>query len=82
MNELTLTQLATVAGLAYTLWQFSGARAGQAAELAELRTRVQALENQAQAWRRVERNVSDIMTALARLEERLTALDAKIDQGR
>ena len=83
MNELTLTQLAGAVGLAYTLWQISGSRAQQAAELAELRTKVSALEahraDTDRAWARVEANVNNIATLLGRLEERLEALSQKID---
>jgi len=82
MNELTLTQLGTLAGLMYTLWQFANAKAQQVAEIADLKARLGALENQAKAQdaviMRIERSVNSLVTTMARLEERLTALDEKL----
>jgi len=82
MTELTLTQLGTLAGLIYTLWQFTNAKAQQVAEVAELKARLNTLENQAKAQdaviMRIEQNVNKLVTAVARLEERLTALDQKL----
>jgi len=84
MNELTITQLTGIVGIAYSLWQISGARASHAAEIAELRTKVSALESgagdTARTLTRIEENVTQISTTLARLEERLTALDQKIER--
>lgn len=84
MNELTITQLGTVIGLLYTLWQFTQAKSAQVAEVADLKARLNILENQMQSHDegliRIERSVNKLVTAVARLEERLTALDAKISQ--
>lgn len=83
MNELTLTQLGTVVGLLYTLWQFSQAKSAQIAEIAGLSARMTSIERnyatQEQAVIRIERSVNQLVTAVARLDERLTALDTKLD---
>lgn len=82
MSELTLTQLATLAGLVFTLWQFTNAKAKQYAEITELKTRLTQLEAQAKSQDaviiRIEQNVNKLVTAVARLEERITALDEKL----
>ena len=82
MNELTLTQLATVVGLGYTLWQISGSRAQQAAELAEMRTKLAHLEqnvaNSERAWSRTEEKLNNIATLLGRLEERIESLSSRL----
>ena len=84
MNELTITQLGTFVGLAYTLFQFSQAKANHVAQVAEIKARVNALEgqmkNQEQLINRIDRSLTQITTAIARLEERMTALDAKLDR--
>jgi len=84
MNELTLTQLGTALGMLYTLWQFSQAKSAQVAEIADLKARMLAVEKgvntQEQTVMRIERSVNQLVTAVARLDERLTALDAKLDQ--
>lgn len=82
MNELTVTQLGTVVGLIYTLYQFTQAKSAQVAEIANLKARLYTLESQIQthddALIRIDTNLNKLVTAVARLEERLTALDAKL----
>lgn len=82
MNELTVTQLSTVAGLIYTLYLFTQAKSAQVAEIANLKARLNTLESQIQthddALIRIDTNLNKLVTAVARLEERLTALDAKL----
>ena len=82
MNELTVTQLGTVIGILYTLYQFTQANSGQVAEIANLKARLYTLESQIQthddALIRIDTNLNKLVTAVARLEERLTALDAKL----
>lgn len=82
MNEITLTQLGALVGVTYTLFQFARAKADQAAIVADLRARLGQVESQMQTldarWGGIERSVAEIATAIARLEERMTALDAKL----
>lgn len=82
MDQMTITQLATVVGLVYTFWQFAKEKATAHGELAELRTRMKQLEHAVQqqdkAWQRIERDVHKIITAVARLEERIQAISENI----
>lgn len=86
MNEMTITQISGIIAILYTFYQLSQARAQQASIVADISARLTNVENNMiagdRAWTRIERNMSDIATAIARLEERVSALDAKIDRER
>tara|TARA_S200002703_G_scaffold74010_4_gene63849 strand:- start:1371 stop:1640 length:270 start_codon:yes stop_codon:yes gene_type:complete len=86
MTELTITQVSGVCAILYTFYQLAQAKAQNASTLADLRARVNTVESQMQnidrTWTRIERKMNDITTAIARLEERVSALDAKIDRDR
>lgn len=82
MDQMTITQLGTIVGLVYTFWQFAKEKAVAHGEITELRTRVKQLEHAVQqqdkTLQRIERDVHKIMTAVARLEERIQAISENI----
>tara|TARA_Y100000114_G_C11751380_1_gene324489 strand:- start:132 stop:383 length:252 start_codon:yes stop_codon:yes gene_type:complete len=82
MNELTLTQIGALIGILYTFYQMSQAKAAHVATVATLKTRIDTLENQMrsqdQVIVRIEHKVNQLCTVMARLEERISALDAKL----
>jgi len=84
MTELTITQISGIVAILYTFYQLSQAKASQASTIADLRARLGAVETQLgnsdRAWARVEHRLNDLATAIARLEERISAVDAKIDR--
>lgn len=82
MNELTLTQIGALLGIIYTFYQMSQAKAEHVAHVATLKTRIDSLETQMrsqdQVIVRIEHKVNQLCTVMARLEERISALDAKL----
>lgn len=82
MNELTLTQIGAILGILFTFYQLSQARALHVAEVATLKTRINTIETQMRSQDavivRIEQKLTELATVMARLEERISALDAKL----